>query len=85
MDLRSLLSASAPAAIGSALGQAQSALGAAVAQRNAAQRRWRDALLGDDLAETISARAALGAAAVDVDRAEAVVERLTGRLSGVPL
>ncbi|MDP4022424.1 hypothetical protein Q8W71_07305 [Methylobacterium sp. NEAU 140] len=82
MDLRTLLSATAPAAIGSALGTAQAALGAAVAQRNAAQRRWKDALLGDDLGESIAARAALGAAGVDVERAEAVVERLTGRLSG---
>lgn len=82
MDLRPLLTASAPAAIGSALGAAQAALGAAVAQHRSAQRRWRDSLLGDDLGEAIAARAALGAAAVDVERAEVVVERLTDRLTG---
>lgn len=76
------LSAVDPVALASSLGAAQASLGAAVTARNAANRRWRDALLGDDLAETISARAALSVAGVEVDRAEALVERLAGRLEG---
>lgn len=83
MNLTALLSATGPVAIGSALGVAQGALGAAHAAHAAAQRRWRDALLGDDLAESVAARAALGAAAVERERAEALVERLTGRLAGL--
>ena len=72
-----------PVAIASSLGAAQASLGAAVTARNAANRRWRNALLGDDLAETIAARAALSVAGVEVDRAEALIERLSERLSEV--
>ncbi len=65
----------------SSLGVAQASLGAALTARNAAKRRWQNALLGDDLAETIAARAALSVAGVEVDRAEALIERLSERLS----
>lgn len=59
MRLHPLPDPADPVAIASALGAAQAALGAAIGGRNAAQRRWRDALLEDDLGRTIAARAAL--------------------------
>lgn len=80
MNIHAALTLTNPAAIGTALGEAQASLGAATSRHRAALRRWRDSLLQDDLREAIAARAALGTAAVDLERAEAFVERLGDNL-----
>ena len=52
--------------------------GLAVGRHREAQARWRRALLGSDLIETVRARAELTAAAAEVERAEAHAEMSIG-------
>jgi hypothetical protein len=85
MDIRSALGLTNPTAIVGALAEAHEALGKAVARKQSAVRRWRDALLEGDLQESIAARAELGAAVVALERAEALIERLSLNLSSQSL
>jgi len=52
--------------------------GLAVGRHREAQARWRRALLGGDLIETVRARAELTSAAAEVERAEAHAEMSIG-------